>query len=102
MAVMNRRRISALLLCAALVLVLAVSVAFLAGEADHDCCGDEHCPVCRMIAVNVRVLKALMLAVFALLLSRLLLSGQSARRRQETGRGYRCGTLVSWKIRLDD
>jgi len=84
------------------VLVLSVSAAFLVVEADHDCCGDEHCPVCRMIAVNIRVLKALTLAVFALLLSRILLSGQSARRRQERREAFRSGTLVSWKIRLDD
>ena len=58
----GRKRFGALLLCIGLLLVLSVSTAFIAHEADHDCCGED-CPICRTIAVNISLLRTLGLAV---------------------------------------
>ena len=41
----NRKRAGALLLCIGLILVLSVSIIFIAHETDHDCCGED-CPIC--------------------------------------------------------
>ncbi len=97
----GRKRLGALILCIGLILVLSVSVVFIAHEADHDCSGED-CPVCRMVAVNIRLMRTLGLAALVLLLFRVLLSGQSARRRPDAYVRVLPGTLVSWKIRLDD
>ena len=97
----NRKRISALLLCAALLIMLSVSIAFIAHEADHDCCGED-CPVCRMIAVNIRLLRTLGLIVLILQAFYALLSGLQARRGEKSLGLFRAGTPVSWKIRLND
>ena len=97
----NRKRISALLLCAALLIMLSVSIAFIAHEAEHDCCGED-CPVCRMIAVNIRMIRTLGLIMLILQAFYALLSGQRARHREESFGLFRAGTPVSWKIRLND
>ena len=99
---MNRKQLGALLLCIGLVIVLSVSVAFIAHEADHDCCGGEDCPVCRMIAVNIRLLRTLALAAAALAVFRFLLSAPAVRRARDLHTRFAPDTLVSWKIRLDD
>jgi len=97
----NAKRVGALMLCIALALVLAVSTAFIVHEADHDCSGED-CPVCRTIAVNIRLLSSLGLAVIALMVRFFLLSGQTVRFRRDQHARFFSGTLVSWKIRLDD
>ena len=97
----GRKRFAALLLCIGLILVLSVSVAFIAHEADHDCCGED-CPICRTIAVNISLLRTLGLAVLAVLCLFFLLSVRPARRRWERYASFFSGTLVSWKIRLND
>ena len=97
----GRKRFGALLLCIGLILVLSVSVAFIAHEADHDCCGED-CPICRTIAVNISLLRTLGLAVLAVLCLFFLLSVRSARFMRERNNGFFPGTLVSWKIRLND
>ena len=99
---MNRKRIGVLLVCVGLVIALSVSVFYIAHEAHHDCCGED-CPVCETIAVNVRLLRTLGLALFALLLFSFLLPVRSARRHHQNGYArFVSGTLVSWKIRLDN
>ena len=98
---MTRKRIGALLLCIGLILVLSVSTAFLAHEASHDCEGEE-CPICRMIAINIGLLRAIGLVLFVFLSLFFLLPAQSAGRRQDRDARFRSGTLVSWKIRLND
>ncbi len=97
----NRRRVTALLLCIGLVFALAVSSAFIAHEAGHDCTGDD-CPICQMIAVNVNLLRAIGLAVLLLLALFALLRGRFAHRDRQRLRLSASGTLVSWKIRLND
>ena len=97
----NRKSFDTLLLCIGLILVLSVSVAFIACEADHDCCGED-CPICRTIASNISLLRTLGLAALAVLYSFFLLSVRPARRRWERYASFFSGTLVSWKIRLND
>ena len=98
---MNAKRTGALMLCIALALVLAVSTVYIVHEADHDCSGED-CPICRMIAVNIKLLSSLGLAVIALLVLFFQLSGQAVRSRRDQHTRFFSGTLVSWKIRLDD
>ena len=99
---MNRKRIGVLLVCIGLVIALSVSVFYIAHEAHHHCCGED-CPICETIAVNVRLLRTLGLALFALLLFRFRLPAQAARRHhQDRYVRFVPGTLVSWKIRLDN
>ena len=99
---MNRKRIGVLLICVGLVIALSVSVFFIAHEAHHDCRGED-CPICETIAVNVRLLGTLGLALFATLLFRFLLPARPARRHhQDRYARFVPGTLVSWKIRLDN
>lgn len=97
----GRKRFGALLLCIGLLLVLSVSTAFIAHEADHDCCGED-CPICRTIAVNISLLRTLGLAVLVLLCFFFLLSILPARFTRERNDRVFPGTLVSWKIRLND
>lgn len=97
----NRKRLAALLLCVGLVLVLSASAFLLIHEADHDCSGED-CPVCRLIAINIRLLRTLGLAVLALLSLFFLRAGQSVSRCPERSVRSFSGTLVTWKIRLDN
>ena len=97
----NRKRITALLLCIGLVFALAVSSAFIAHEAGHSCSGED-CPICRMIAVNVNLLRTIGLAVLLLLALFALLLGRFAHRDRQRLCLPASGTLVSWKIRLND
>ena len=97
----ERKRIGTILLCVGLVLALTVSSVFIAVEADHDCSGEE-CPVCRMIAVNIHLLRMLSLTVFALAALFSLLPVRSARGRRDRHIHFFSGTLVSLKIRLND
>ncbi len=97
----NRKRITALLLCIGLVFALAVSSAYIAHEAGHDCSGED-CPICQMIAVNVNLLRTIGLAVLTLLALFVLLQGRYAHWEQQRLCLPASGTLVSWKIRLND
>ncbi len=96
-----QKRVGALILCIGMALVLAVSAAFIIHEADHDCSGED-CPVCRMIAVNINLLRTLGLAVIAFLSLFFLISGRPVHNWKSR---YACcfsGTPVSWKVRLND
>ncbi len=97
----EQKRIRALLLCIAFVLMLFVSASYLVHEAGHDC-SDDDCPICRTIAMTAELLRA-----FGLLVTALAVSVAAAvclyAWRQRTGTAVRTfGTLVSWKIRLND
>ena len=97
----NRKRIGALLLCVGMVLALFVSSAYIAHEAGHDCSGED-CPICQMIAVNVNLLRTLGMDV--LLLATLFVLSHREQTHQILHRLAlpTPGTLVSWKIRLND
>lgn len=96
----NRRRMSALLLCIGMILVLIVSSAYVAHEAGHNCSGDD-CPICQMIAVSTNLLRIIGLAVLLLALF-MMHQERSARQEQQGSILPVSGTLVSWKIRLND
>ena len=96
------KRAGALLLCVAFVLTLFVSSAYLVHEAGHTHCTEDDCPVCRTIAMAVTLLRALGLVI-------LVLFGLSAPAvclffgHLPAGTpAPASGTLVSWKIRLND
>ena len=97
----NRKRFAALLLCIGLVFALAVSSAFIAHEAGHSCTGED-CLICQMIAVNVNLLRNIVLAVLLLLALFALLRGRFAHRDRQRPHLPASATLVSWKIRLND
>lgn len=101
---MNRKRICALLLAAGLVLFLSVSAFFLAHEAGHDCHGHngEDCPICRMMAMHIHLLRALGLLALYLAARFVLLRGRPVRFRLNTSPLFSNRTLVSLKIRLDN
>ncbi|MBR4710903.1 MAG: hypothetical protein IKP10_02650 [Clostridia bacterium] len=97
----NRKRLGALLICAALLLALIVSSAFIAHEAGHDCSGED-CLICRMIAVNANLPHTIGLAVIILAALIVFARGGSFRHGQRVSVLPASGTLVSWKIRLND
>ena len=82
--------------------MLLVSSAYLVREAGHHCSHEEDCPVCRNIAVNIRLLRTIGLAALILPLLFLLPAAHAAYRRQDRDASFCPGTLVSWKIRLND
>ncbi|MBR1607003.1 MAG: hypothetical protein IJ664_04775 [Clostridia bacterium] len=97
----NLKKSVALLLCALLVMTLLFSSVCIVRAANHVCTG-ECCLICVLLARVERVLHGLMAllpamaALFALRLLGQLCLPQSAVRRAAHG------TLVGWKIRLDD
>ena len=98
----NRKRSAALLICIGLVLALSVSAAFVAHEAGHhDCCGED-CPVCRTIAITKGLLRAFRLLLLSLLTLLAPAACLCTLLRQTGVSVHASGTLVSWKIRLND
>lgn len=97
----NLKKSVALLLCALLVMTLLFSSVCIVRAANHVCTG-ECCLICVLLARVERVLHGFvallpaMAALFALRLLGQLCLPQSAARRAAHG------TLVGWKIRLDD
>ncbi len=97
----NRKRIAALVICIGFVFALAVSSAFIAHEAGHDCAGHD-CPVCRVIAVSMKLLRAAGMAVLMLLALFFALGDPSAHWERHRLCLSASRTLVSWKIRLNN
>ena len=97
----NRKRVGALLMCLGMVLFLFVSSTFIAHEVGHDCSGED-CPICQMIAIHVILLRTLGFALLIALALFALRQVRSTRHGQRQQRLPASGTLVSWKIRLND
>ena len=97
----NQRRICALILFIGLSLIMSVSLAYIALEAHHDCCGED-CPICETIAVNIQLIRTLGLALLIPAAILFLRRGQAVRCRHDRHIRFFTGTLVSWKVRLDD
>lgn len=97
----NQKRWIALLMCAGMLLIMFVSSAYIALEADHDCIGED-CPVCAFIAQVEQVRRGFGMLLLALLLLNFILTLCVARFNTVRVGLPTCGTLVSWKIRLND
>ena len=97
------KRLVALALCVAAVLVMSVSVGFMAFEAahGHDCIG-SNCPICAFIAHMVQLRHCLFAAVLTLLLAQFgaLLSRRFTSSADPLPAAF--STLVGVKIRLND
>ncbi len=98
----SRKRAGALLLCAAFVLMLFVSSAYLVREAGHHCSHEDDCPVCRTIAVTKGLLRAFRLLLLSLLTLLAPAACLCALLRLAGVSVHASGTLVSWKIRLNN
>ena len=95
------RRRRAWLLCLMMVLVLVVSSAYLIHEADHDCEG-EACLVCEQIFQTRALLRSFALLWVFWLAFVVTRSTESERVDQSRLLLTVPGTLVSWKVRMDD
>lgn len=96
----KKNRAVALLLSAAILLAVFLSVVYIAEEARHDCMG-EGCPVCHELLVCVRTLTLLGTAVAGAIFPAALRLGvsKSIRRHPE---GAFLSTPVLQKVRLND
>ncbi|HPR39735.1 MAG TPA: hypothetical protein PKY19_04105 [Oscillospiraceae bacterium] len=95
-----KNRAIALLLSAAVLSAVILSVVFIAKEADHDCTG-ENCPICHEIKVCVRTLALIGAAVTGVMLHimvRLAVSGIVCRC---SDRAF-FSTPILQKVRLND
>ena len=97
----NRKRLAALILCAAYILVLFVSASYLVHEAGHHCTDDD-CTVCRTIAMATELLRAFGVLVLVFAAASAAAVCRYIRRHRNGAALPVCGTLVSWKIRLND
>ena len=97
----DRKRLTALLLCIGLLLTLAVSSAFIVLEEGHACSG-EACEICESIAKTVALLRVMGRCAFLLLFAACLLPLLRAIYALKAVRLPVFGTLVCWKVRLND
>ncbi len=97
----HQKRIGAGFLCVVFVLSMLVSSAFIIHEAGHDCTGED-CPICQAMAMNGQLLRLIGAALLVLV----SLLGLPRAKHAWTGTlGFSTpasGTLVSWKIRLNN
>ena len=97
----NKKRLFALLMCVGLVLTLFVSSTYIVSNAGHDCIG-HGCDVCEHIAEARALLQSF--ALLGLLVA-LLFMADLLRRHFSVADGIRLpaqGTLVGWKVRLNN
>ncbi|MBQ9545559.1 MAG: AraC family transcriptional regulator [Clostridia bacterium] len=92
------RRVGAAILAAFLLICVTASLIFIAGEADHDCSGDD-CPVCAFIAICRNTLRSLFeaAAVFAVTAASV---GFAAVTVSASSAGLHGATPVSLKVKL--
>ncbi len=97
----DRKRLLAFLLCACLLTALAVSSAFIVLTAGHACSG-EACEICESLANTKALLRGM--AWFALLplFAACLSSAPNGLQALGATRGPAPGTLICWKVRLNN
>ena len=95
------KRFGALLLCIGMALVLLVSSAYIVHEADHDCIG-EGCHTCETIERLTGFIRSFGMALLVLPAAVFLLALCPVCRFPERENLPANGTLVSWKIRLNN
>ena len=97
----HHKRALAMLIGMVFVLALFVSSAYIALESDHDCIS-EHCDICEHLAEARALLRSFQLVAVILLM---MLALYSVHRHTTGADGIRLparGSLVSWKVRLDN
>ena len=97
----DRKRLTALLLCIGLLLALAVSSAYIVLEAGHACCG-EACEICESLAKTVALLRGMARCAVLSLFAACLLPLLRALCAVKAARLPALGTLICWKVRLND
>ena len=97
----DRKRLTALLLCVGMLMTLTVSSAFIVLEEGHDCSG-ETCEICESIAKTVALLRIAARCAFLLLFAACLLPLLRTLCALTAARLPVFGTLVCWKVRLND
>ncbi len=97
----HQKRIGAGLLCVIFVLAMLVSSAFIIHEAGHDCTGED-CPICQAIAMNGQLLRLMGAVILVLAFLPGILYTRHAWADTPRFSLPASGTLVSWKIRLNN
>ena len=97
----NRKRLFALLLCVGLLMVLAVSSAFIVLEARHACCG-RACKICDFVAKTEALLRGMACLMVLSLFAARLLPALRALAARGAWRRLALDTLVCWKVRLNN
>ena len=97
----HQKRIGAGLLCVIFALALLVSSAFVIHEAGHICTGED-CLICQAIAMNGHLLRLFGAAVLVLAFLLGILRTKHAWADTPELSAPVFGTLVSWKIRLNN
>ncbi len=97
----HQKRIGAGFLCAIIVLAMLVSSAFILHEAGHDCTGED-CPICQAVAINGQLLRLIGAAILVLATLPGALHIKQAWAADRGCFAPASGTLVSWKIRLNN
>lgn len=96
----KKRRIAAMAMCLALLLVMFFSTVYMIREADHNCTG-ENCPICHEIRICRQILNTVGTAVLGAAVfsfaSVFLTALTSAHRRESAA-----VTLISLKVKLSD
>ncbi len=96
----HHKRLLALLLCAGMLTLLAVSSAFIVLEAGHSCSGGM-CKICESIAKTEAVLRGLVFFAFLSLIAAALRVSEAFSAFTAARQAF-FGTLVCWKVRLND
>lgn len=97
----HQKRIGAGLLCVIFILAMLVSSAFIIHEAGHDCTGED-CLICQAIAMSAQSLRLIGAAIPALASLLGILRTKQAWADTLGLSVPAFGTLVSWKIRLNN
>ena len=97
----SKRRMTALALCACMLLVLFTSSAYIMLEADHHCLGED-CEICANILNVIHIVNsfALLGAVLLLLFTSVSAAGGFAGDEREDTSGH--PTLIRLKVRLNN
>ena len=95
------KRVFACLICGLFVLTLLVSSVCIVRASGHICCG-QRCLVCSVVARAEKLLHGLVLLLMVFLALAALHFAQAWNWKAENHRLRAFGTLVNWKIRLND
>ncbi|MBQ6552504.1 MAG: hypothetical protein IJL83_02685 [Clostridia bacterium] len=93
----KKNRVIATVLAVVFALAVALSLVFIAAEADHDCSGED-CPVCELLALCRGVLRGVLAAAFVCLAAAALRTAALSRSARSALRA--AITPASLKVKL--